>query len=453
MTAPDPASTAHAGPTPPAAGAGQPTSSGPLSPFQQVYWYADRGAPGTFASITRAFQVEGPVDPGALAASLDALLRRHPALRTRFVDTPSGPVQEVIERVPTPLVVRDREPEPDPDDLRDLLAARFDLGQAPLLRVTLLRQAPRRQTLLLAVHHIICDGWSLRVLLGELADAYRAFLAGGQWSPEPPSASQLDVVSWQQDQMTSRLPAAREFWQKVLSPRPAPVELVPGRRPERYRHARHRFALGATELVGQATRRLRVSPFVALLAGFKAVLWSWSGQEDLAVGSLFAARLLPQFEGTVGLLANATVLRTSLAGDPSFRELAGRVRSTVLDASDHQAVPIEAAAPVAELLPGWSVWFNLLPGGLDTLELAGARTRMLPPAAGFEKAPPAWEGDNLAAAVWSTATELVGYVDYNQLLLEPDRAEALAAEFRAVTVAGLTEPDQPLSVLCRWGGG
>jgi non-ribosomal peptide synthetase component F len=188
---------------------------------------------------------------------------------------------------------------------------------------------------------------------------------------------------------------------------------------------------------------------MTLLAGFKVVLRMLSGQGDVAVGSLFAVRVRAEFEATVGLLANATVLRTSLAGDPTFRELLGRVRAVVLDASDHQTVPIEEVAPAEALRPAWSVWFSMPPAPTDELRLDGARVRPRTPepVASFVKTPPAWEGDNLAATTWIAGGEVRGHLDYNRRLLDPAAVERLVSAYRSVLGHGLADPELRLSQL------
>jgi hypothetical protein len=422
--------------------------TGPLSPFQEVYWHADRHAPGTFATIFRAFEVAGPLHLPALAASLRTLVARHGALRTRFAP---GPVQVVETAVPAPLrVIRSRA---EDERIGAELLAPFDLGAAPLLRLTVLRRAPDEHILLLAVHHIICDGLSLRILLAELGDEYAARRIGRPPPAAAPAASYLEFVAWQRRESQSRLDAARKHWRRVLNPRPRPVDLVPRRSQsvDSYRQARRPFRLGggSAQHLAEASRRLRVTPFIALLAGFKVVLWAWSGTADVAVGSLFAVRVRAEFEATVGLLANATVLRTSLAGDPTFRELTSRLRAVVLDAADHQTVPIEAAAPAEDLRPAWSVWFTMLPAPTDELRIDGAcvRPRDPQPLAPYVKTAPAWEGDNLAATTWLAAGEVRGHLDYNRRLLDPAAVDRLAAAYRSVTMHGLADPDLRLSDL------
>lgn len=393
----------------------------------------------------------GPLHLPALAAGLRTLVARHGALRTRFAP---GPVQVVQPGAWVPLrVVRPRDSRAEEQRIAAELVAPFDLRRAPLLRATVLRRAADDHTLLLAVHHIICDGWSLKILLAELGAEYAAIRAGGPRPPTGPRAGYLEFVAWQRRECETRSAAARAHWQRLLTPPPHPVALVPERTGtvDSYQHARHRFGLGvgSGDRLAEVSRRLRVTPFIVLLAGFNVVLWSRSGQADLALGSLFAVRVRAEFEATVGLLANATVLRTSLAGDPTFRELTGRVRAVVLDASDHQTVPIEAAAPAEALRPAWSVWFNLLPAPTDELRLDGAcvRARTPEPVAPFVKTAPAWEGDNLAATTWVTDGEVRGLLDYNRRLLDPVAVGRLVVELRSVVDRGLADPGLRVSAL------
>lgn len=363
-------------------------------------------------------------------------------------------MQVVEPAAPTPLrVIRPRDRRAADERLAAALATPFDLGRAPLLRVTVLRHTAESHTLLIAVHHIICDGTSLHLLLAELGAGYAAIRAGQAPAATTPAADQLAFVGWQRRESQARLPAARDHWRRVLTPPPNPIDLRPGRSAtvDSYQTARHRFRFGGGtgDRLVEVSRRLRVTPFITLLAGFTVVLWSRSGELDIAVGSLFSVRVRVEFEATVGLLANATVLRTSLAGDPTFQELARRVRSVVIAAYHHQTVPIEIAAPAEALRPAWSVWFTMLPAPPDQLHLPGAtvRPREPEPVASSVKTAPAWEGDNLAATTWLSAGEVRGFLDYNRRLLDPAAVDRLVAAFRSVIGHGLADPDRRISQL------
>jgi len=222
----------------------------------------------------------------------------------------------------------------------------FDLTQGPLMRATLLRLADAEHVLLLTLHHIISDGWSDGVFWRELAVLYQAF-ANGRPSPLPPLSIQYaDFATWQQQwQREEVLDTPLAYWQQQLTgvsmlqlptdhPRPAV---------QTFRGARHWLTLSPT--LTQALKALSqghgVTLFMTLLAAFQTLLHRYSGQDDIAVGTLIANRHRAELEGLIGFFVNILVLRTDLSGDPSFRELLERVRAVTLGAYEHQDVPYE----------------------------------------------------------------------------------------------------------------
>ena len=336
----------------------------PLSFSQERLWFAAEWEPDSAAyNISDAVAVAGRLNLEALEKSLNEIVRRHEILRTSFPVSGGGPVQRIapeahIELWPIdlrhlPAAERDAETQ---RILSEEASTPFDLSSGPLLRVVLIRQGDEGHVLLFNSHHIISDGWSTGVLIHELISLYAAFTAG-QPSPLADLPIQYaDYAVWQRQWLSGeRLEGEKAFWRERLKGAPASLDLPTDkpRPPVRTsRGATHRFNLSPS--LSAAVRRLsqqeRVTPFMVLLAGWSTLLWKYTGQQDVLVGSAHANRGRTESENLIGFFVNSLVLRTDLSGDPSFLELLGRVREATLSAQAHQDLPFEKL--VDELQPG-----------------------------------------------------------------------------------------------------
>ena len=349
---------AHAGPV-------------PLSFAQQRLWFLQRLEPGSAAyNIPFAARLKGILDVVALQWALQTIVARHESLRTTFAETEDTPVQVVAgsTSVPLPVVDLSRLPEPE-RELRRLAGkearAAFDLEKGPLLRGQLLRLGPQEHMLLLTVHHIVSDGWSMGVLLKELAALYRAGVTGAP-SPLPELPLQYaDYAVWQRRQLQSdRLERQLAYWQQRLAGAPAVLELPTDRARSSGvssgRAARATLALPKTlaDDLKELSRREGATLFMTLLAAFKILLARYSGQDDIVVGTPIAGRSHTELEGLIGCFLNTLVLRTDLSGAPTFKELVARVRETALGAYANQELPFERL--VEELQPARSLGHNPL---------------------------------------------------------------------------------------------
>ncbi|HEU4407574.1 MAG TPA: amino acid adenylation domain-containing protein [Polyangiaceae bacterium] len=336
----------------PAASRGGPL---PLSFAQQRLWFIEQLEPGrpTY-NIATALRFEGPLDVATLGRAVDEIIRRHEALRTTFGEEGGEPFQRVHEPAPRPLPLLDLSGAGDAGArerealrLAALEAARpFDLAAGPLLRLLLLRIAEAEHVLVACVHHIVSDGWSLRVLVGELAALYAAF-ARGLPSPLPELPLQYaDYAAWQRRALAGdALERALAYWKRRLAGL-TPLDL-PTDRP-RPPVASHRGAVTPVELPAPLVERLHAlarregaTLFMVLLAAFQALLGRLAGQDDVAVGTPVAGRTYADFEGLIGFFVNTLVLRADLSGDPTFRDLLAQVKGTTLDAFEHQTLPVE----------------------------------------------------------------------------------------------------------------
>ncbi|HZF11696.1 MAG TPA: amino acid adenylation domain-containing protein, partial [Thermoanaerobaculia bacterium] len=338
----------------------------PLSFAQQRLWFLNQLEPGSsFYNMPVALRVEGPLSPSVLALTLGEIVRRHEVLRTVFAVAKGAPVQRILPPAPFALPSVDlsglpaSEREARGRALAAAEAARpFDLGGAsgaPLLRAVLLRLAEGDHVVALTVHHIASDGWSMGILVREVAALYTAFVEGRP-SPLPELPVQYaDFAAWQCAWLTGEVLASEvAFWRRQLAGLPARLELPTDRpRPavQSFRGANLHLWLPA-ETLRQAQalgRREGATPYMVLLAGFLTLLARYSGQQDFAVSSPIAGRNRAETEDLIGFFVNSLVIRGDLSGTPTFRELLSRVRETTLAAQLHQDVPFEKL--VQELAP------------------------------------------------------------------------------------------------------
>jgi amino acid adenylation domain-containing protein len=335
----------------------------PLSFSQQRLWFVDQLEPGNPAyNIFAAIRLSGRLDVVALEQSINEVLRRHEIMRTSFAAIDGQPVATISMPGKISLPVEDLSevPEADRDEevtRRAVAESRrpFDLARAPLLRVSLLLPGEDEHVLLLTMHHIISDGWSIGVLLREMASLYEAF-SNGQPSPLGELPIQYaDFAYWQREWLRDEvLDTQLAYWRKQLANIPSLMALPTDRRRldlQSYRGARQskHFPVESYEALKALSRRQGVTVFVTLLAAFKMLLRRYTGQDDLVVGSPIAGRNLIETEGLIGFFANTLLFRSDLSGNPSFSELLERVRDLTLNAYANQDVPFEKL--VEELQP------------------------------------------------------------------------------------------------------
>jgi amino acid adenylation domain-containing protein len=337
-----------------AAGTGS-GESGELSFAQQRLWFVERLLPGTPTyNLPFAIRLEGPLDRGVLSRSLRQVVSRHEVLRARFVASGERPLQVIspLHDLPLPLVDLAGLPRGFGDTeahrrVGEEARRPFDLERDPPLRVILVRRGPADHLLLLTLHHIAADGWSIGNLIREMAALYGAFEAGLP-SPLPELPLQYaDYAAWQRSWLVGEvLERQLAYWRRQLAGAPELLELPTDRpRPatQSFQGAARRIALPGdlSRALLQLGREAGATPFMVLLAGFQALLSRLSGQADVVVGSPVANRTRPEVEPLIGFFINTLALRAELAEAPSFRRLLGRVSEVTLAAYDHQDLPFE----------------------------------------------------------------------------------------------------------------
>jgi amino acid adenylation domain-containing protein len=322
----------------------------PLSDNQQGIWFLCQFAPETsIYNVSFAARIRSEVDIPAFRRAFQALVDRHPSLRTTIAVHSGKPVQQIHEHQAVHFEETDASTWRG-DELQTRLVEetqrRFDLERGPVMRVSLFTRSAQEHILLLVIHHIVVDFWSLAVILNELGVLYPAEKAGRSAALRPLDLQYTDFVRWQTEMLAS--PAGErlwDYWKKQLAG-PLPVLNLPTDRPrppiQMFRGAQHDFILNE-----ELARRLRAlakaegaTLYMVLLAAFELMLYYHSGQEDILVASPMVGRSRAEFEELVGFFANPVVLRANLSGNPTFRALLGRVRQTVLAALEHQDYPI-----------------------------------------------------------------------------------------------------------------
>ncbi|MBW8873325.1 MAG: amino acid adenylation domain-containing protein, partial [Acidobacteria bacterium] len=431
-----------------------------LSFAQQRLWFLDQLEPGSaLYNVPAAVELAGRLDVAALASSLSEVVWRHEALRTRFREVAGEPVAVVAEPAGFDLPLVDLqglpgyEREQESSRLATAEARRpFNLGRGPLLRVALLRSGADQHVLLLTLHHIVSDGWSLGVLVRELGALYGAFVAGRP-SPLPELAVQYaDFAAWQRQHLSSeRLESELAWWHGQLAGMPPALELPADRPRPAVRSGRgavHGFALDGEGLFGLTglSRRHGATLFMTLLAGFAGLLQRYTGEDDLVLGTPIAGRTRLETEPLIGLFVNTLVLRADLSGSPDFVALLERVRETTLSAYSHQEVPferlVEDLSPERDLSrpPLVQVLFSLQnapTGSLELPELALTASDVTTGTAKFE----------LTCTLTETERGLEGTLGYSLDLFEGATIERLAGHLTRLLTGAVEDPRRRLSEL------
>jgi amino acid adenylation domain-containing protein len=326
----------------------------PLSFAQQRLWFIDQLEPNSsLYNIAKAFHIRGALQLAALEQSLNEIIRRHEVLRTTFRSVDGQPLQRIASWLTIPFTILDLTDCPEKERQEKALrlvnkeACRpFVLADGPLLRALVVRLAADDHILLLTMHHIVSDGWSMGILCRELSALYDGYNNGRPSRLDPLPVQYADFAQWQRDWLKGEvLQSQVDYWKDRIANIPT-LQLPTDRsRPamQSYRGARQSTVL-ADELcqaLKDLSQKERASLFMTLVAAFNVLLCRYSGQEDVVIGTPIAGRNRSEVEGLIGFFVNTLVLRTDLSGDPTFRELLSRVRNGALDAYAHQDLPFE----------------------------------------------------------------------------------------------------------------
>jgi amino acid adenylation domain-containing protein len=431
-----------------------------LSFAQQRLWFLDQLEPNSaLYNITKAVRVSGFLNVEALQKTFDAVVARHEVLRTNFADVDGVPVQIIAEGWPVALRVTDlsqmsaSEREAGVQRLLKEEASRpFNLSSDLMLRATLLKLESEEHILLLVMHHIVSDGWSMGILFGEISALYEAFSTGKPSSLAELPIQYADYAIWQRRWLQGAVLESRlSYWRQQLKDAPHLLEL-PADRPrlavQSYRGARQSFLLpkALSEALKTLSRQEAATLFMTLLAAFKTLLHRHTGRDDIVVGSPIAGRSRVETEGLVGFFVNNLVLRTDLAGDPSFREMLGRVRETALGADGHQGLPFEKL--VEELQPERALSYNPLFQVMFAFQNFPTQSVKLP---GLTASPVKFQNDtakfDLTLAMVEKEGKLGGSFEYSTDLFDETTIKRMIGHFQTLLEGVVANPDQRLSDL------
>jgi hypothetical protein len=460
----DAARSAEASAAPPApvsAPAAAPAGGYPLSFPQQQLLFFDSLEPGSVTyNAALAIRVRGELDVPRLRTALERVFERHEALRTVLIWDDATPRQVVLDRWEVELDVVEL---PSPHNgagaadrdaelarlLPELSRRPFDLASELMLRTTLVRLAPDEHVLLFQPHHIAFDAWAVEILYRDLGELYAAAGAGrASHLPELPLQYRDFAIRQRERLQGAFLDHELDFWRAQLAGAPTVLRLPTDRR----RPPMQTFE-GSTlsvRLDGQLADELRelctangVTPYIFLLATFATLLYRRSGQDDILFGGPMANRDDPGFENLIGFFANTIVVRVRLAGNPTFVDLLGGVRESVLESYEHQEVPLElvvdAVRPQRDpgANPLFQVNFRVRVGELPVLALEGAQTTLLPVDLGLARF-------DLALELHVLGDEISAEFNYNTALFDAATIERLAGDFESLLRQIVADPARRL---------
>jgi amino acid adenylation domain-containing protein len=431
----------------------------PLSFAQQRLWLMDQLEPGNPSyNISGGLLLSGELKIEALEQAFTEIARRHTSLRTTFARVDNQPTQFISPVEPVRLAVTDlselpiAEREAGMKDLAHTEARRpFDLAYGPVWRVQLVRLGAAAHVLLLSLHHIIGDGWSLRLLVNEISALYQAFSSG---RPSPLSELQIqyvDYAAWQREWQEKIVEGHLNYWKAQFGgPLPAlelPTDKTrPPIRSYRGAHLPLSFSMEETDALRQLSRRHGMTLFMTLLAGWQILLWRYTGEADIVVGSPIANRPRRELETLIGFFVNTLALRTNISSEISVRELMQRVREVCIDAYAHQDMPfemlVEELAPERNLshTPLFQVMMTLQDALPKSIELPDLTLNVLDVDNGTAKF-------DLTLALENGAEGLSGYLEYNTDLFEAHTIDRMASHYRTLMLAMVADQEQSIRTL------
>jgi amino acid adenylation domain-containing protein/FkbM family methyltransferase len=432
----------------------------PLSFAQHRLWFLNQLEPDSpFYNLRHHLLLKGKLNVSALERTFTEIVRRHESLRTSFVEIDGNPVQVIADAQPLTLDVIDLShlaADERGTTLRRIaeneVRQPFDLSQAPLMRVKLLRLGEEEHALLYTMHHLISDGWSSSVLLSEVVALYTAFI-NNEPSPLPdPRIQYADFAVWQRQCLEGAgLEVHLDYWRRQLADAPAELALPVTRTRARVQTFRSEtlplsFSASTTEALKALSRREGTTLFMTLLAAFQALLYRYTGQDDIIVGTPVANRNRQEVEHLIGFFVNTLVLCTNLKGNPSFIELMRRVRDVTLEAYAHQDLPFEklvqeiqvrrdlSRTPLFQVL---MIFQNVprtaegLPGLTATELITEDR----------------WSNFDLTLWVTEVPQGLACTLEYNTDLFDAAPVQRMIEHFQLLVESAINDPSQPISSL------
>jgi amino acid adenylation domain-containing protein len=431
-----------------------------LSFGQERLWFLYQMDPSSpFYNLNTAARLTGVLNIDALERSLNEIIRRHDILRTRYramdgqpfgiVDSDLNLTVEVVD------LLRESELDREPEALK--ISAKyfqqpFDLGQGPLIRAAVLKLGGRSHLLLLSMHHINFDGWSIGIFFSEFAILYESYAARKSCALSELPLQYSDFAFWQRQWLHGEaLKSHLAFWKDYLSGANPSLDLHTDRpRPpvQSFRGARQGFSISSSVAgsIKSLAKQERATLFAALLSAFQTLLYRYTNQEDITVGTPVANRNKVEIENLIGFFVNTVAMRVDLAGKPAFRDLLSRVRETILEVQTHQEIPLERVVeevqPKRELnrAPLFQVMFVLQNAPLQQLKLGDLTLVPMEIDNGTAKF-------DLTLYMRETGHELTGSLAYNTDLFESTTVARMIACFQVLLESVATDPDRHISRL------
>jgi len=441
----------------------------PLSSGQRRLWFLDRVSAGSpVYNVPTCFRIRGSIDVQTFRRSLQAIVQRHEILRTTFEERNGEPFQIIAENADVSLSIADLSEETSPDfkarALEEALRP-FDLKGGPLLRVLLMRLSDDDHVVVITMHHIVCDGWSMGVLFRELSGNYASLVRGAAPAPSELPVQYGDYAIWQRERLEAgRLASQIDYWRQHLRDAPGGLELpCDKKRPRQpgFRGSVLRSSIDCltADSLGEIARNESTTFFVVLLAAYGVLLHRYSGQRDFVVGSPVSNRSRPELEPLIGFLPNTLPMRVNTSGNPPFLELLRRLKETVSHAFANAEAPFDV---IVDGLGGARTRHSLFQVAFTTQEQAPSRTtfgdiEISPIELDLGKA----KCDlTLTGATGSGGIQLA--FEYSEDLFTVDTVRRMSAHFRTLLEGIALNPDSTLAdlplmteqeelrVVCEW---
>jgi amino acid adenylation domain-containing protein len=431
----------------------------PLSFSQQRLWFLEKFDPGHRYNVPFALRLRGPLNLDALRQALNGVLARHEVLRTRFPTVDGGPVQEVLESATLDLPVTDLGHQPEAEreaNMLRLLAEAatqpFDLATDLMVRALIVRMGPDHHCLLVAMHHIVCDAWSMGVFASELTRLYEALCNSAPAALRELPVQYGDFALWQRNRLQGEvLQEQVRYWGEHLAGAPSVLEL-PTDRPRSLlpasRSGQQEISLSAdlVEAVQALARQERATVFIILMAVFQVLVARWCGQKDVVVGTIVAGRPHSDVEPLIGLFINTLALRARLEDNPTFREVLRQARGAILEGMQHQELPFEKLVEELNVPrnvgtnPLFQVLFQVQNAPRESLRLGNLSMTRLNLDTSTSKF-------DLSLALLEQAGAMRGAMSYNADLFDQSTIARLAGHFQVLLRSALASPDSPIGSL------
>ncbi len=430
-----------------------------LSYAQQRLWFLDQVDPGnTIYNVPAVLRVTGPLDVGALGHALNTIVRRHDSLRTRFIAEDGEPYQ-VIEptlEVLLPLLdiahlSSDEQAVRIHDLVKEEVDHRFDLTTGPLVRASLIRLEDNSHIVTFTLHHIVCDGWSLNVLVREVTELYEARMKGCASRLAPLPIQYADFAKWQRQWLQgNELQSQLNFWRKSLDG-VQPLELPTDRlrtSAQRFAGARYYFDLSpqVTQQLHVLSHKNQCTLFMTVITVFRILLMRYSGQTDFCIGTPVANRNRVETESLIGFFVNTLVLRTCLRDNECFQDLLQRVRESSISAFTHQDLPFEylvqdiSPERTTRHTPLFQVMFAMQNTPFQPLHAANLTFEHLPMKNFHSKF-------DFAVDMYETEGHLAGFFEYNVDLFDAETIQEMSERFKYLLASAAQHPDEQVCQL------